>query len=77
MSNFILVPIVELLLSFVRQQREEITRKKEKLDAILKGKRSGLARPESPGTRRRRIKRPSMPGRHLSARYSHSEVSRN
>ncbi|XP_064608776.1 tubulin polyglutamylase ttll6-like isoform X2 [Liolophura sinensis] len=60
-----------------RQQREEITRKKEKLDAILKGKRSGLARPESPGTRRRRIKRPSMPGRHLSAsRYSHSEYER-
>ncbi|XP_052793527.1 tubulin polyglutamylase ttll6-like isoform X21 [Mya arenaria] len=53
-----------------RQQREEITRKKEKLEAMLKGKKSTtcVARPESPGSRRRRnLRRTTMPARRITS----------
>ncbi|XP_060583321.1 tubulin polyglutamylase ttll6-like isoform X7 [Ruditapes philippinarum] len=53
-----------------RQQREEISRKKEKLEAMLKGKKSttGVARPESPGSRRRRsLRRTTMPARRIQS----------
>ncbi|XP_053405841.1 tubulin polyglutamylase ttll6-like isoform X23 [Mercenaria mercenaria] len=53
-----------------RQQREEISRKKEKLEAMLKGKKNmtGVARPESPGSRRRRsLRRTTMPARRIQS----------
>ena len=40
-----------------RQQREEIIRKQEKLDVILKKKKPGDVRPESPGSRRRKTRK--------------------
>ena len=60
-----------------RQQRDEIARKKEKLESMLKGKKSQQSvRPESPNSRRRRsLKRTTMPSRRLSgSRNSCSEV---
>ncbi|KAL3867098.1 hypothetical protein ACJMK2_044329 [Sinanodonta woodiana] len=51
-----------------RQQREDISRKKEKLEAMLKGgkKNTTGVRPESPGSRRRRsLRRTTMPSRRL------------
>lgn len=60
-----------------RQQREELLRKKEKNEMMLKGrgKRDGV-RPESPGRRRRLSHRPTLPLRHLnSQRQMASEVS--
>ena len=53
-----------------RQQREELTRKKEKMESMLKGKKSqtGVARPESPSSRRRRsLRRTTMPTRRLAS----------
>lgn len=53
-----------------RQQREEITRKKEKMESMLKGKKNttGVARPESPSSRRRRsLRRTTMPTRRLAS----------
>ncbi|KAL5005179.1 hypothetical protein ScPMuIL_018635, partial [Solemya velum] len=59
-----------------RQQREEISRKKQKMESMLKGKRSltGL-RPESPGSRRRRtLRRQVLPNRRPSlSRNSHDQ----
>ncbi|ELU05410.1 hypothetical protein CAPTEDRAFT_124734, partial [Capitella teleta] len=56
-----------------RQQREEIIRKQEKLEGMLRKKKdpSGL-RPESPGSRvkRRVVKRPLMPARRLATSRS-------
>ena len=64
---------------FFRQQREELTRKKEKMESMLKGKKNttGVARPESPGSRRRRsLRRTTMPTRRLaSSSRSNVEVS--
>ncbi|XP_071166357.1 tubulin polyglutamylase ttll6-like isoform X21 [Mytilus edulis] len=60
-----------------RQQRDEIARKKEKLESMLKGKKSQQSvRPESPNSRRRRsLKRTTMPSRRLSgSRNSCSET---
>ncbi|XP_052098043.1 tubulin polyglutamylase ttll6-like isoform X8 [Mytilus californianus] len=60
-----------------RQQRDEIARKKEKLESMLKGKKSQSSiRPESPNSRRRRsLKRTTMPSRRLSgSRNSCSET---
>ncbi len=51
-----------------RQQREEILRRQEKLDAILKKK--NLVRPESPETRRRKLKRNYS----VSTRHSNSKL---
>ncbi|KAK3593774.1 hypothetical protein CHS0354_014313 [Potamilus streckersoni] len=51
-----------------RQQREDISRKKEKLEAMLKGgkKNTTGVRPESPGSRRRRsLRRTTVPSRRL------------
>ena len=53
-----------------RQQREEISRKKEKMESMLKGKKSstGVARPESPGSRRRRsLRRSTLPSRRIAS----------
>lgn len=53
-----------------RQQREEISRKKEKLEAMLKGKKNstGIARPESPGSRKRRtLRRSTLPSRRIQS----------
>ncbi|XP_074651211.1 tubulin polyglutamylase ttll6-like isoform X2 [Tubulanus polymorphus] len=45
-----------------RQQREEILRKKEKLESMLKGKKRDSLRPESPGgNRKRRPRKASVP----------------
>ncbi len=55
-----------------RQQREEIMRKQEKLESMLKKKKE--ARPESPGGRRKRVKRPSIVPRRFHSNRS-SEVS--
>ena len=52
-----------------RQQREEIMRKQEKLDVILKKK--SQIRPESPGTRRRKLKRNNS----LPLRRSNSKIN--
>ncbi|XP_013405921.1 tubulin polyglutamylase TTLL13P-like [Lingula anatina] len=49
-----------------RQQREEILRKKEKMEMML-NKNKKAARPESPGSRKRRLKRPSVPRRQLAS----------
>ncbi|CAG5133283.1 unnamed protein product, partial [Candidula unifasciata] len=61
-----------------RQQREEIIRKKEKFDGILKGKgRKDMVRPESPG-RRKLSQRPTLPLRHLNnQKQSLAESSAN
>uniref|UniRef100_A0A2C9JJJ6 Tubulin--tyrosine ligase-like protein 9 n=1 Tax=Biomphalaria glabrata TaxID=6526 RepID=A0A2C9JJJ6_BIOGL len=50
-----------------RQQREEIMRKKEKNEMMLKGKaKKDVLRPESPGRRRRKLSsRPTLPLRHI------------
>ncbi|XP_012937391.1 tubulin polyglutamylase ttll6 isoform X3 [Aplysia californica] len=49
-----------------RQQREEILRKKERNEMMLKGKgRKDGVRPESPGRKRRLGQRPTLPLRHL------------
>ena len=64
-------------LNFVcRQQRDEIARKKEKLESMLKGKKSQASvRPESPNSRRRRsLKRTTMPSRRLSGSRNSSDV---
>lgn len=51
-----------------RQQREEILRKKEKNEMMLKGKgRRDSVRPESPGRKRRLGNRPTLPLRHLNS----------
>ncbi|KAL4227526.1 Tubulin polyglutamylase ttll6 [Mactra antiquata] len=53
-----------------RQQREEISRKKEKMESMLKGKKTstGVARPESPGSRRRRsLRRTTLPARRIQS----------
>jgi len=61
----------EFRFSYVnRQQREEISRKKEKMEAMLKGKKNttGVVRPESPGSRRRRsLRRTTMPTRRIAS----------
>ena len=59
-----------------RQQRDEIARKKEKLESMLKGKKSqALVRPESPNSRRRRsLKRTTMPSRRLSGSRNSSDT---
>ncbi|XP_064620214.1 tubulin polyglutamylase ttll6-like [Lineus longissimus] len=44
-----------------RLQREEIIKKQEKLECMLKGKKRDGLRPESPGGRRRRSRVPSKP----------------
>lgn len=56
--------------SFPRQQREEIIRKQEKMEGMLRKKKDlsgGLMHPESPGGRQKRrvVKRPIMPARRL------------
>lgn len=58
-----------------RQQREEILRKKEKNEMMLKGKakKDGL-RPESPGRKRRLAQRPTLPLRHLGQRHQPQET---
>ena len=65
------------MLTADRQQREEILRKQEKLEVMLKRKKgeAGGVRPESPGARGRRrvVKRPSMPARRLAT--ARNEVS--
>ncbi|XP_059179351.1 tubulin polyglutamylase ttll6-like isoform X5 [Physella acuta] len=52
-----------------RQQREEILRKKEKNEMMLKGKvKKDVLRPESPGRRKRKLSsRPTLPLRHLGS----------
>ena len=58
---------------FFRAQREEITRKKEKLEAMMKkGKNKDGVRPESPGARRRKFKRTVAPPnrRYLNNKYN-------
>ncbi|XP_021349622.1 tubulin polyglutamylase ttll6-like isoform X5 [Mizuhopecten yessoensis] len=60
-----------------RQQRDDIARKKEKLESMLKGKKvntTGL-RPESPNSRRRRtLRRTTMPSRRLLSSRNSLEV---
>ncbi|XP_012937408.1 tubulin polyglutamylase ttll6 isoform X10 [Aplysia californica] len=60
-----------------RQQREEILRKKERNEMMLKGKgRKDGVRPESPGRKRRLGQRPTLPLRHLhSQRQQTAEPS--
>lgn len=68
---------IYLCFSFIiRQQRDEIQRKKEKLESMLKGKKSQSAvRPESPNSRRRRsLKRTTVPTRRLSSSRNSMEV---
>ena len=48
--------MVDIVVMVARQQREEIARKKEMNDMMRNKKRDGL-RPESPGSRRRRMTR--------------------
>ncbi|KAH9518410.1 Tubulin polyglutamylase ttll13p [Bulinus truncatus] len=57
-----------------RQQREEIMRKKEKNEMMLKGKaKKDVLRPESPGRRRRKLSnRPTLPLRHLGNQHASS-----
>ena len=58
-----------------RQQREEIMRKQEKLESMIRKKKD--ARPESPtGRRNRKTRRPSMPSRRFGNTRS-NEVSCN
>lgn len=61
-----------------RQQRDEIARKKEKMESMLKGKRNSSTglRPESPTSRRKRsIKRAIVPTRRLTNARGNMEVS--
>ncbi|KAK3096766.1 hypothetical protein FSP39_003043 [Pinctada imbricata] len=63
-----------------RQQRDEIQRKKEKLESMLKDKKSSnaLARPESPNSRRRRpFKRGPIPTRRYTNARSNLEACYN
>nr|XP_034325494.1 tubulin polyglutamylase ttll6 isoform X28 [Crassostrea gigas] len=60
-----------------RQQRDEIARKKEKMESMLKGKRNSSTglRPESPSSRRKRsIKRAIVPTRRLTNARGNMEV---
>ncbi|XP_061165517.1 tubulin polyglutamylase ttll6-like isoform X12 [Saccostrea echinata] len=60
-----------------RQQRDEIARKKEKLESMLKGKKNSSTglRPESPGSRRRKsVKRALVPSRRLTNARGNMEV---
>ncbi|XP_062575679.1 tubulin polyglutamylase ttll6-like isoform X14 [Saccostrea cucullata] len=60
-----------------RQQRDEIARKKEKLESMLKGKKNSSTglRPESPGSRRRKsVKRALVPSRRLTNARGSMEV---
>nr|XP_022333055.1 tubulin polyglutamylase ttll6-like isoform X19 [Crassostrea virginica] len=60
-----------------RQQRDEIARKKEKLESMIKGKRNSSTglRPESPGSRRKRsIKRAIVPTRRMINARGNMEV---
>ncbi|XP_052279830.1 tubulin polyglutamylase ttll6-like isoform X10 [Dreissena polymorpha] len=60
-----------------RQQREEISRKKEKLESMLKGKKNttGVARPESPGSRRRKsLRRTTLPSRRITSSRTNLET---
>lgn len=60
-----------------RQQRDEIARKKEKMESMLKGKRNSSTglRPESPTSRRKRsIKRAIVPTRRLTNARGNMEV---
>lgn len=60
-----------------RQQRDEIARKKEKMESMLKGKRNSSTglRPESPSSRRKRsIKRAIVPTRRLTNARGNMEI---
>lgn len=60
-----------------RQQRDEIARKKEKMESMLKGKRNSSTglRPESPTSRRKRsIKRAIVPTRRLTNARGNMEI---
>ncbi|XP_069136949.1 tubulin polyglutamylase ttll6-like isoform X9 [Argopecten irradians] len=60
-----------------RQQRDDIARKKEKLESMLKGKKGNTTglRPESPNSRRRRtLRRTTMPSRRLLSSRNSLEV---
>nr|XP_022333059.1 tubulin polyglutamylase ttll6-like isoform X23 [Crassostrea virginica] len=60
-----------------RQQRDEIARKKEKLESMIKGKRNSSTglRPESPGSRRKRsIKRAIVPTRRMINARGNMEI---
>ncbi|XP_046329659.1 tubulin polyglutamylase ttll6-like isoform X5 [Haliotis rufescens] len=62
-----------------RQQREEIMRKKEKMESMIKGgkkKDGSILRPESPtGRKRRTLRRSTMPSRRLSSSKTDLEGS--
>ncbi|KAK6188733.1 hypothetical protein SNE40_004850 [Patella caerulea] len=61
-----------------RQQREEILRKKEKLEAIMKGKKKDGLRPESPTARKRRtLRRTTMPSRKLNISRQNGDIFGN
>ncbi|XP_055956580.1 tubulin polyglutamylase ttll6 isoform X1 [Patella vulgata] len=61
-----------------RQQREEILRKKEKQDAIMKGKKKDGLRPESPTARKRRtLRRTTMPSRKLNVSRLNGDIFGN